>query len=86
MITLNSYLRQTNSKCIFGTVIGEENDKWIINWHCYLWKSDFTTKSKKGEPIQGTEEVLMFDTPVKRIGDKTILETDYCALTKSMIY
>jgi hypothetical protein len=76
MITLNSYLHQTNSKCIFATIIGEEKDKWILSWHCYLWKNDFTTKHKKNEPIAGTEEVMMNDTPVKRIGDKTILETD----------
>lgn len=45
-----------------------------MDFHSPDWKKDMTIHYPKGDKIEGMTEVLMYDIPVKRIGDKTILE------------
>lgn len=74
MLGLNSLVRYHGDREIKGTIIGETIDKWVVEWWNPYWTSSFSHRVNKDS---GLQEVMMYDTPVKRIGDRLVLDESF---------
>jgi len=68
MLGLQSYVKYAGDTYFRGTIIGETKDKWIVDWWNPFNKENIVTKPLKQS--NGLIEIMMYDEPVKVVGDR----------------
>jgi len=74
MLGLRSYVKYYGDKYIKGVIIGETSDKWLVEWNSFLWESPLVSRVDKQNSLI---EITMCDEPVKIVGDRKIIESEY---------